>query len=200
MPERSDIPDFTLMLRGYDRRQVDDYLRRLTRDLDDAHGRALSAERSRPSTSGGSFAELGPHVTSVLQRATEEADQLRREAAASADQVRAQAERAAKDLTALAGSEAATAGAQRDALLAEARSRADELLQRAQRHADQRSEQTVAAAAQEVQHLRLEVAALSQARDEVLDQVRAAGHRLLAAAQAGAPGAVGLRPVRDVSA
>lgn len=200
MPDRSDIPDFTLAVRGYDRRQVDEYLRRLTGDLDDAHARALAAEQRRQAPSGGSFAELGPHVANVLQRAAEEADQIRRDAAAYAEQVRAQAERAAEDLTALAGSEAATATAQRDALLTEARSRADELLQRAQRHADQRAEQAVAAATLEVQDLRAEVAELSRARDEVLAQVRAAGHRLLAAADADAPAAIDLRTRGEVPA
>ena len=179
MPDRSDIPDFTVSVRGYDRRQVDEYLHRLTRDLDEAHGRALAAEQRPKQADAGSFAELGPHVASVLQRAAEEAEQLRRDAHAQAEATRMQAERAAQDLQSLAGSEAATANAQREALLTEARNRADELMQRAQRHADERAEQTLSAAEQEVIALRSELNQLRAEHQRALKQAREAAHRLL---------------------
>ena len=179
MPDRSDIPDFTISVRGYDRRQVDEYVHRLTLDLDEAHGRALSAEQRPAAAAGGSFAELGPHVAGVLQRAAEEAEQMRRDAQAQAETVREHAERAAQDLQSLTGSEAATAAAQRDALLAEARNRADELLQRSQRHADERAEQTVAAAEQEVLGLREELDRLRLMHQNAVEQARETAQQLL---------------------
>ncbi|MBC7372575.1 MAG: hypothetical protein H7323_01105 [Frankiales bacterium] len=179
MPDRSDIPDFTVSVRGYDRRQVDEYVHRLTRDLDEAHGRALAAEQRPVPTAGGSFADLGPHVAGVLQRATEEAQQLRSDAQTYADTIREQAERKAQDLLPLTGHEAQAATAQRDAMLAEARNRADELLQRSQRHADERAKQTLAATEQEMLALREEVAAVRAAHEHAVQQARATAQRLL---------------------
>lgn len=40
------LPQFALTVRGYDRQQVDDYVARLVRDLDEAHARAVAAERA----------------------------------------------------------------------------------------------------------------------------------------------------------
>ena len=179
MPDRSDIPDFTVSVRGYDRRQVDEYVHRLTRDLDEAHGRALAAEQRPVPTAGGSFADLGPHVADVLQRATEEAQQLRSDAQTYADTIREQAERKAQDLLPLTGDEAQAATAQRDAMLAEARNRADELLQRSQRHADERAEQTLAATDQEVLALREGLAAVRAAHEHAVEQAHEMAQRLL---------------------
>lgn len=188
MPDRSDVPDFTVSLRGYDRQQVEEYVQRLTLDLDQALRRAADAEQraASPQSSGGGFAELGPHVAGVLERAQHEADQLRAEARAYAEQVRGEADRAAHDLQALAGSEAATTAAQRDALLAEARARADELLQRSQKHADRRAAEIVTAAEREAQALHAQLDVLREERDQALRAAREAAHRLLAAADAGA--------------
>ena len=197
MPDRSDVPDFTVSLRGYDRQQVDEYVRRLTLDLDEAHARALSAEQrlaERPTSLSGSFADLGPHVAGVLERAAHEADQLRSEAQSYAEHVRQEADRAAEDLRTLAGSEAATATAQRDALLTEARNRADELLQRSQRHADQRAAEVLAAAEREAEALRSELTRLNTAHAQALSEARAAAQRLLAASD---PSVVDLRTPSD---
>jgi cell division septum initiation protein DivIVA len=198
VPDRSDVPDFTVSLRGYDRQQVDEYVHRLTLDLDEAHARALGAEQrlaERASRSSGSFADLGPHVAGVLERAAHEADQLRAEAQAYAERVRADADRAAEDLRALAGSEAATAAAQREALLLEARNRADELLQRSQRHADRRAAEVVAAAEQEAGALRSDLARLRDEHQRAVTEARAAAERLLAASE---PTVVDLRESSEV--
>jgi DivIVA domain-containing protein len=94
VPDRSDVPDFTVSLRGYDRQQVDEYVHRLTLDLDEAHARALGAEQrlaERPTSRSGSFADLGPHVAGVLERAAHEAEQIRSDAEAYAEHVRQEA-------------------------------------------------------------------------------------------------------------
>lgn len=39
------LPEFALAVRGYDRQQVDDYVTRLREDLEEAHARAVLAER-----------------------------------------------------------------------------------------------------------------------------------------------------------
>lgn len=182
MPDRPDVPDFAVALRGYDRQQVDDYVSRLTVDLDEAHRRALDAERrlaSRPAPTGGGFAELGPHVASVLERAEEEAGEMRRGAELHAEQVRSEAERAAQDLRTLSDREAAHVRAQAEALLEESRSRADELLRRAQQHADTRAEEVIAAAASEAETLRTATAEMRAVHTQALDDARAAARRLL---------------------
>ena len=176
------VPDFTVALRGYDRQQVDEYVRRLVLDLDEAHARAIDAEQRlgrRGEVTAGSFADLGPHVASLLERADHEAHALRRDADAYAARVREEADSAADDLRALAGSEAATASAQRDALLAEARGRADELLLRSQRHADQRAQAVLSEAATEAAELRDQTADLLAARDEALCRARETAAALL---------------------
>ena len=196
MPDRSDIPSFTISLRGYDRRQVDEYVRRLTQDLDEAHGRALAAEQRPVPTAGGSFADLGPHVAGVLQRATEEAQHLRENAQTYADTIREQAERAAQDLQSLTEDEAQIATAQRDALLAEARNRADELLQRSQRHADDRAKHTLAAAEQEMLALQERLAGVRAEHKHVVGQAHETAQRLLEVA---GPAPVDLRGAVEVA-
>ena len=154
-------------------------MHRLTRDLDEAHGRALAAEQRPVPTAGGSFAGLGPHVAGVRQRATEEAQQLHSGAQTHADAIREQAGWTAQDLLPLTGDEEQIATAQRDAMLAEARNRADDLLQRAQRHADDRAEQTLAATEREVLALREGLAAVRAAHKHAVEQAHETAQQLL---------------------
>lgn len=120
MLDRPDVPDFAVSLRGYERAQVDEYVMRLTRELDDVHARAVDAEHRLASRAQGSgaYEDLGAHVAGILRRVSEEAEQ-----------VRADAERAAQDQRMLAERDSASAEAHREALLVDARGRADELLQ-----------------------------------------------------------------------
>ena len=162
------VPDFSLTLRGYDRQQVDDYVLRLTRDLQDVHERALAAEQRPASSSGpGSFDDLGLHVAGVLQHAAQEAERIREEARAETEAARR-----------TAAHEEAAAGAQRDALLAEARGRADQLLRRVQAHADRQAEQTLLGLEDEAGALRREVADLQRTRDKAMTMLRDLAARL----------------------
>lgn len=47
------LPQFALAVRGYDRQQVDDYVARLGADLEEAHARAVLAERALQQGAGG---------------------------------------------------------------------------------------------------------------------------------------------------
>lgn len=162
------VPDFSLTLRGYDRQQVDDYVLRLTRDLQDVHERALAAEQRPTSSSGpGSFDDLGLHVAGVLQHAAQEAERIREEARTETEAARR-----------TAAHEEASAGAQRDALLAEARGRADQLLRRVQAHADRQAEQTLLGLEDEAGALRREVADLQRTRDKAMTMLRDLAARL----------------------
>lgn len=170
--DRPAVPDFVVTLRGYDRGQVDEYVLRLTRDLEQAHTRALAAEQRlavRPSHTD-AYEDLGSHVAGVLRRATEEAQRVVQEA-----------ERAAQDQRDLAAQEAVAAEAEREALMDEARRRADELLDRAQRHADSRAEEVMQDAQDEAAELQAQLFRLSQVRDQVREELRALGEQLLRA-------------------
>ena len=157
MTDGPTVPDFSLAVRGYDRQQVEDYVLRLSQDLQDTHERALAAEQRQAASGPGSFDDLGLHVAGVLQHAAQEAERIREEARAEADAAR----------QTLAHEEAA-AGAHRDALLAEARGRADQLLRRVQAHADRQAEQTLRGLEDEAGALRREVADLHRTREEAL--------------------------------
>ena len=182
MPDRPAVPGFDVVLRGYDRRQVDGHVRQLGRDLDEARARASAAERRLQQRSGSDLSEFGTHVAGVLQRATEEADRMRAAAEAAARQVRADADRDAGDLRALAQQEADEARSGAASLLAGARAGADELLRRAQQHADVRAQELLAEVEAERSALQAELHRLTAACDQAREQARETAHRLLEAA------------------
>ncbi len=93
---------FALVVRGYDRGQVDEYISSLLKYLEEAQARALQAahaleeERARgPAPRRLDYDELGPHIAAVLRQAETEAARMREEAArAVAEQLEVAQERA----------------------------------------------------------------------------------------------------------
>ena len=104
-------PHFDVLLRGYDRRQVDEYVAGQAGDL--ARLRE-QFERGRPS-----FDALGRRVAQILELAEAEADEMRSQAGAEATRVREQAVVEAEQLGAAARRELAELHAQRAEVLAE---------------------------------------------------------------------------------
>jgi DivIVA domain-containing protein len=152
-------PAFAIVLRGYDRVQVDDYLRRVDHQLRQALERAMAAERDAadraavPAQTQNPYADLGTRITAILSAAEEEGRRMRGDAERYAQDLRAQAEQEARATVEKARAEAerqeaATAGAREveERILGDARERAADLIARAQQHADERAEETVTAA------------------------------------------------------
>jgi cell division septum initiation protein DivIVA len=110
-PDRTGVVQFDVVMRGYDRRQVDDYIASLYA----AHAK-LQAElrRGRPS-----FEALGERVSQILVIAEAEADEMREHARQDAAQTRRQAEVEAEALGAAARRELEELEERRTALLAD---------------------------------------------------------------------------------
>lgn len=134
VPDYFTRPDFAVAVRGYDRAQVDDYLRRVREWLDEAEARSAATEDSNASLShkvaeleamvatleeriglpaGESMSAFGERLGSVMQSAIDAAEGLR-----------AEAEREARQRL-----EASTAEAQE--IVGRAQTEADGLVQRA---------------------------------------------------------------------
>jgi len=157
------VDQFGVVLRGYDRHQVDDYLAQLgtyvtqlREDLaealarEEATGLELAAARADLERGRPSFDALGERVSQLLGLAEAEADQMRVSARSDAEQLRTGAERdaaqvrsdARRDADELAAStrrELADLAALREDLLgdlAEVRASLDEVLTRSARRID----------------------------------------------------------------
>ena len=72
------LPQFALAVRGYDRQQVDDYVARLTADLEEAHSRAVVAESA---LQGGDRASASPPALPLSGLATSAGGRPRRSGA-----------------------------------------------------------------------------------------------------------------------
>jgi hypothetical protein len=90
---RIDLPDFMVVLRGYDRRQVEAWARELANQLEHERQRADAAEKSlyRMQMEGGgaqpSFSQLGAHVASIIEEAGKSAEHMLADAAERAQEL-----------------------------------------------------------------------------------------------------------------
>jgi DivIVA domain-containing protein len=139
------LPDFRVVLRGYDRAEVDEYLPQLLARLREAVDRYAHAEQARAeleralrSLREGSFQQLGGDAAAVLQEAGRSGEQLVERARQRADNIVHKAQTQAEQLRAEVTSEAQQA-------LAQARQLADQIRREAEheRAALQRERQQV---------------------------------------------------------
>jgi len=131
-----ELPEFALVMRGYDRQQVDDYVSTLRGYLDEMSARANGYDPSRRSestaigspeaASGDPVALLGDRLMRVLHEAQDAATAIRREAEQDAERVREQAVAASRD----AGRLLPSTQAQAEQVLSAARDDAEQLLSR----------------------------------------------------------------------
>lgn len=198
---------FDLVLRGYDRRQVDEALAGFARELAAAEGtarlanarvteleslaarlrRELADTRAKAEQTRPSYAELGERVGQMLTLAEQEATALRQEAAAEVDPIRQHSITEAGELLASAQADAertrraATEEAQ--ALVQEASEQHDRLVAETDAHR-RRAEHDVAAERRRVERETNQSrhAAQGEVR-RTLDQARGEARGLLLAAQ-----------------
>jgi hypothetical protein len=88
---RADMPDFMVVLRGYDRRQVEVWARELANQLEQERQRADEAEkavyrRQMEGASPPSFTHLGSHVASIIEEAGKSAENMLADAAERAQE------------------------------------------------------------------------------------------------------------------
>lgn len=81
-----DMPDFMVVLRGYDRRQVEAWGRELANQIEQERQRADAAEkalyrRQMEGSSPPSFSHLGAHVASIIEEAGKSAENMLADAA-----------------------------------------------------------------------------------------------------------------------
>lgn len=125
-PEEIENKEFLITLRGYDKDEVQAFLRAVAEDF-----RSVSSTFRDVPVGGNAFEALGQEVSSVLQVAKESATALKRKAEEEAAQARKRAEEEANALR-----DAASQAARR--LTSEAQKHATEVRASAQREADER--------------------------------------------------------------
>jgi DivIVA domain-containing protein len=126
-------PDFRVVLRGYDRAEVDEYLPQLMARLSEAVDRYAEAEQARAelerevrSLREGSFQQLGGEAATVLQEAGRSGEQLVENARRRADSIIEKAQTQAQQIRADVTSEAQKALAQARQLAEQVRREAEQ--------------------------------------------------------------------------
>lgn len=164
---------FDVVLRGYSRGQVDEYVKRIKRQLEDLGNRTAQAEREagearrdrdlvrseltaanqKLERGGPSYEEFGERLTQILALAQQEADEMRSSAQTEAQQIRTEAEEAVGGLRREVEDKQAAAEIEAERLRTEAReeaqrvrTEADESAQQVQREAEERAQRLVSEA------------------------------------------------------
>lgn len=143
---------FDIVLRGYDRAQVDRYVEWAEAQVAEARN---AASRDRPN-----YAELGERVVRILELAEEEASSMRAAAQAAADAIRSDALTATERARGEADSITATATARAEEIMTEAATRSQrataealEEAERIRREAREEADRLLYAAREELQLL-----------------------------------------------
>jgi glyoxylase-like metal-dependent hydrolase (beta-lactamase superfamily II)/cell division septum initiation protein DivIVA len=148
--------DFPLVLRGYDREAVDEYIRQTTHLVAE-----LAATRSPEGAVRRALERVGEQVSSILARAHETAEEITSQSRAEAEerlmQARAESEELERDAHALA-----------DQLDRESRALAEQL----ERESEQKARERERAAELRVQELDAEVDRIWAERDRIVSDVR----------------------------
>lgn len=167
----TELPEFAVVVRGYDKQQVDDYVATLRQYLEEMTRRVhaaeqVSTERSRtlelPAASGA--LGLGEHVEQIVQAAHQAAERILADASSRAGDTVERANRSSEDGLAVVSG----ARAEADQITSRARNEASELLSRAREHAEQRAETLLTQTQQEADRLRLTATEDAQSRAEYL--------------------------------
>lgn len=180
------VPEFTIAIRGYDRIQVDEYVARWSRWMQEAKTRTEQAEAvaariqrenaelrrdiSRAKTEGSpraALGDLGDEIRASLEKTFVECEELRRRAQDDAERMIADAKEMALDIVdrARAGADGLSAAASED------RERAARALEKANDHATQVVSEQLGAARAEAEQL------LASAREEAAAIQAEAAHR-----------------------
>lgn len=191
--DEADVPEFTHVLRGYDRYQVDDYIQRLNEWAVEAQSRAVESERisqtyAREVTAmrqrvseleGGpdgqaddTLREAANRVASSLNTAVEESAQIRRRAEAQAERRVADANEAAPETVATV--QKAVSGLRQEVILArrETRREAETVLEEARAEAEHVRRSAVERAEAVIGEAESEAARMLKAAEEAVTRLR----------------------------
>jgi DivIVA domain-containing protein len=170
---------FPVTVRGYDRRAVDAYIKRVNRVIAE-----LKVRSSPPAAVRHALEQAEEKVQGLLQAAREAAEQITASAQQEAEANTARAKAEAAELTVNTSAEADRVKAEADALMANARTEADNTAAKAKSEADERlasasaeAQSTLARAQAEaeerLQRLQEELAALREAAETRMRELQA---------------------------
>jgi DivIVA domain-containing protein len=165
-PEIRDV-SFATAVRGYDRREVDDYVEHVNRIIAE-----LQVSRSPQAAVKHALDRVGEHTSGVLQRAREVAEELTATALAEVDHVTRRAKVEAEETIENAQMQAHQLRGQSkeeaDEILARATTEASERRKRAEDDLRQKQEE----AEEHLRALRVEIDAAADRRQQLLDELR----------------------------
>lgn len=198
LPEELRDPSFPAAVRGYDRRAVDAYVRRINRVIAE-----LQVSGSPAAAVRHALDRVGEQTSSILHRARETAEEITKTAREEAEETTTRAKAEAQDITTAAQQQAgeaidrakaqaeeivAGARAEADEIMARANAQSEDTLVRARSDAEERTRQAEeeiasqhAEAGAQLRSLQADIAAVSDERRRVLDDVREMTARLQAA-------------------
>jgi DivIVA domain-containing protein len=136
-PERRDVPpsirnvSFKVAVRGYDRAEVDAYVRQVNRVIAE-----LEVSSSPRAAVRHALERVGEQVHGILDRARDTADEIVATARQEAEEIAARAKAEAADLVVNASTQADASRAEAAQILAEANAKADEIVARAKGDAE----------------------------------------------------------------
>ena len=195
LPDELRDPSFPAAVRGYDRRAVDAYVERINGVIAE-----LQVSGSPAAAVRHALDRVGEQTSGILQRARETAEEITSSAREEAEETTARAKAEARDITSAAERQAGEAieraSGEADTIVADARANADQILARASEQSDEtllqarlnaeaqtrRVQEEVAAlrerAETELRALQADIAAVTDERGRVLDEVRRLSARL----------------------
>ena len=190
---------FPFSVRGYDRKAVDAYVRRVNRAIAE-----LKVSASPPAAVRHALDNAGAQVHGLLQSARETAEEITASARQEADENTARAKAEAAELVVNASTEADRLKAEGDELIAKAKAQAEQVLVDARAEAEKTVARARADATERLAQLREELAAMRDEADtrlrevqtdseavwtqraELVDDIRAMANTLLEVAEAAA--------------
>ena len=164
---------FHTAVRGYDRDDVDEYVKQVNRVIAE-----LEVSSSPRAAVRHALDRVGDQVHGILQRARETAEEITRAAVDEAEEITESAKAEAAEIVVNASTEADAAKAEADAVMAQARAEADQIqaaaLTKASEHlrrTEEEAEAARAAAAEHLQELEDEVSTIVDRRRELVTAV-----------------------------
>ena len=184
-----DPPDFTLVVRGYDRHQVNAYLQSIVSRLAAEHDRAVQAEQAAANDQPPTFEHLGAEAMNVLKLAGKSGEMLVEQAKKHGESIVQEAEGQAADLLEKAKQQAERlhaaargslreAADERDRILTEAREQGEEIRTLAENDARETLEEAQSASQRmwqtvqdECTAMQAETKRLQELRDRMVDHL-----------------------------
>ena len=176
---------FPVAVRGYDRKAVEAYVRRVNRVIAE-----LEVTRSPQAAVRHAVERVSEQTKTILDEARESAEKITTTAQSQADEIVAQAKAKAADLVLAADGDAERVRAESEQLLAEAKARGDEIVAKAKANAEQHTLETQLELAKlreqaeaRIKELEADTATLWDRRHELLGDINRMADQLHEAAR-----------------